>query len=254
MQWGRVCSGAGHGDGWKCPGWDPSARPYHIPTPLSHLLFPFPESFLGPWGAGGCSFWGAGPYTAVPQGAVEGCSMGFTKFCAALLNHPDLELQAIPRAVLEQVQYSSCSLFPMHPREHQDYFLVSPLPGASTLLAAEMLVQAGALLAGQLQVPGTSGVDFVSLSGLGSTGWAPEQLDHAPCCRLPHALPLHRQRGGPGAGTATPDPLHPDTADLGCHSTATGLGPDPRPPAGECGTPGCWSPLGNRVICARYPL
>ncbi|KAL9834453.1 tRNA (32-2'-O)-methyltransferase regulator THADA-like isoform 1-T1 [Geothlypis trichas] len=35
-------------------------------------------------------------------GAVEGCSMGFTKFCAALLNHPDLELQAIPRAVLEQ--------------------------------------------------------------------------------------------------------------------------------------------------------
>ncbi|XP_030913328.1 thyroid adenoma-associated protein homolog [Geospiza fortis] len=35
-------------------------------------------------------------------GAVEGCSMGFTKFCAALLKHPDPELQAIPRAVLEQ--------------------------------------------------------------------------------------------------------------------------------------------------------
>ncbi|KAF4790367.1 thyroid adenoma-associated protein [Turdus rufiventris] len=35
-------------------------------------------------------------------GAVEGCSMGFTKFCAALLNHPDPELQAIPRSVLEQ--------------------------------------------------------------------------------------------------------------------------------------------------------
>ncbi|XP_041890886.1 thyroid adenoma-associated protein homolog isoform X1 [Corvus kubaryi] len=35
-------------------------------------------------------------------GAVEGCSMGFTKFCAALLNHPHPELQAIPRAVLEQ--------------------------------------------------------------------------------------------------------------------------------------------------------
>ncbi|XP_058707040.1 thyroid adenoma-associated protein homolog isoform X3 [Poecile atricapillus] len=35
-------------------------------------------------------------------GAVEGCSMGFTKFCAALLNYPDPELQAIPRAVLEQ--------------------------------------------------------------------------------------------------------------------------------------------------------
>ncbi|XP_056215397.1 thyroid adenoma-associated protein homolog [Falco biarmicus] len=35
-------------------------------------------------------------------GAVEGCSMGFTKFCAALLNHPDAELQAIPQTVLEQ--------------------------------------------------------------------------------------------------------------------------------------------------------
>ncbi|XP_030316686.1 thyroid adenoma-associated protein homolog [Calypte anna] len=35
-------------------------------------------------------------------GAVEGCSMGFTKFCAALLNHPDAELQAIPRTMLEQ--------------------------------------------------------------------------------------------------------------------------------------------------------
>ncbi|XP_074777001.1 tRNA (32-2'-O)-methyltransferase regulator THADA-like [Athene noctua] len=35
-------------------------------------------------------------------GAVEGCSMGFTKFCAALLNHPDTELQAIPQTMLEQ--------------------------------------------------------------------------------------------------------------------------------------------------------
>ncbi|KAM6403913.1 tRNA (32-2'-O)-methyltransferase regulator THADA-like [Rhynochetos jubatus] len=35
-------------------------------------------------------------------GAVEGCSMGFTKFCAALLNHPAEELQAIPRTMLEQ--------------------------------------------------------------------------------------------------------------------------------------------------------
>ncbi|KAM6241830.1 tRNA (32-2'-O)-methyltransferase regulator THADA-like [Spheniscus humboldti] len=35
-------------------------------------------------------------------GAVEGCSMGFTKFCAALLNHPDKELQAIPQTMLEQ--------------------------------------------------------------------------------------------------------------------------------------------------------
>lgn len=78
----------------------------------SHLLFPFTKSFLGAWGSGGCSLWSACPDTALPQGAVEGCSMGFTKFCAALLNHPDLELQAIPRAVLEQVQYSWCLLFP----------------------------------------------------------------------------------------------------------------------------------------------
>lgn len=67
--------------------------------------------------------------------------MGFTKFCAALLNHPNPELQAIPRAVLEQVQYSLCPLFPVCPREHQSHFSVSPLPGASTLLAAEMLVR-----------------------------------------------------------------------------------------------------------------
>uniref|UniRef100_A0A8C8SWJ4 Thyroid adenoma-associated protein homolog n=1 Tax=Pelusios castaneus TaxID=367368 RepID=A0A8C8SWJ4_9SAUR len=35
-------------------------------------------------------------------GAVEGCSMGFTKFCTALLTHPHAELQAIPRTVLAQ--------------------------------------------------------------------------------------------------------------------------------------------------------
>uniref|UniRef100_A0A803XWF0 DUF2428 domain-containing protein n=1 Tax=Meleagris gallopavo TaxID=9103 RepID=A0A803XWF0_MELGA len=35
-------------------------------------------------------------------GAVEGCSMGFTKFCAALLNHPDTEMQAIPQTILDQ--------------------------------------------------------------------------------------------------------------------------------------------------------
>ncbi|CAM4564660.1 tRNA (32-2'-O)-methyltransferase regulator THADA-like isoform X1 [Lepidochelys kempii] len=35
-------------------------------------------------------------------GAVEGCSMGFTKFCTALLNHPHAELQAVPRTMLAQ--------------------------------------------------------------------------------------------------------------------------------------------------------
>lgn len=181
--------------------------------------------------------------------------MGFTKFCAALLNHTDPELQAIPRAVLEQVQYSLCPLFPVCPR------VVSQCPlslGQAPSWQLRCWGGAGALVAGQLQVPGdtwpaTARVGFVSLSGLGSAERAPEQLGHTPCCRLPHALPLHRQRGGPGAGTAAADPLHPDTADLGHHGTATGLGPDPRPPTGECGTPGCWSPFGKRIICARYP-
>ncbi|XP_072839234.2 tRNA (32-2'-O)-methyltransferase regulator THADA [Pogona vitticeps] len=35
-------------------------------------------------------------------GAVEGCSLGFTKFCTTLLRHPDPELQAIPKAMLAQ--------------------------------------------------------------------------------------------------------------------------------------------------------
>ncbi|XP_077776975.1 tRNA (32-2'-O)-methyltransferase regulator THADA-like isoform X3 [Podarcis muralis] len=35
-------------------------------------------------------------------GAVEGCSLGFTKFSAALLSHPDPELQDIPKTALEQ--------------------------------------------------------------------------------------------------------------------------------------------------------
>ncbi|XP_074868772.1 tRNA (32-2'-O)-methyltransferase regulator THADA-like isoform X2 [Carettochelys insculpta] len=35
-------------------------------------------------------------------GAVEGCSVGFAKFCTALLNHPHPELQALPRTMLAQ--------------------------------------------------------------------------------------------------------------------------------------------------------
>ncbi|XP_060105500.1 thyroid adenoma-associated protein homolog isoform X2 [Heteronotia binoei] len=35
-------------------------------------------------------------------GAVEGCSLGFTKFCATLLSHPDPELQDVPKAILTQ--------------------------------------------------------------------------------------------------------------------------------------------------------
>ncbi|KAJ6656538.1 hypothetical protein lerEdw1_003664 [Lerista edwardsae] len=36
------------------------------------------------------------------KGAVEGCSVGFTKFCTALLSHPDPDLRDIPRAMLAQ--------------------------------------------------------------------------------------------------------------------------------------------------------
>ncbi|KAM8797588.1 tRNA (32-2'-O)-methyltransferase regulator THADA-like [Eudromia elegans] len=35
-------------------------------------------------------------------GAVEGCSVGFTKFCTAMLHRGDVELQALPRTVLDQ--------------------------------------------------------------------------------------------------------------------------------------------------------
>ncbi|XP_060539742.1 tRNA (32-2'-O)-methyltransferase regulator THADA-like isoform X1 [Pantherophis guttatus] len=35
-------------------------------------------------------------------GAVEGCSVGFTKFCTTLLSHPSPELQNIPRTMLTQ--------------------------------------------------------------------------------------------------------------------------------------------------------
>ncbi|XP_077164125.1 tRNA (32-2'-O)-methyltransferase regulator THADA-like isoform X2 [Paroedura picta] len=35
-------------------------------------------------------------------GAVEGCSTGFTKFCASLLSHPNPELQDVPKTILDQ--------------------------------------------------------------------------------------------------------------------------------------------------------
>lgn len=45
--------------------------------------------------------------------------MGFTKFCAALLNQPDAELQAIPQTMLEQVPCSFRPTFPLCPGESQ---------------------------------------------------------------------------------------------------------------------------------------
>lgn len=52
MQWGRVCSGVGHGDGWKSPSWGPSARPYHIPTLSCHLTYSSLSQRVS-WGHGG---------------------------------------------------------------------------------------------------------------------------------------------------------------------------------------------------------
>ncbi|XP_053136408.1 thyroid adenoma-associated protein homolog isoform X2 [Hemicordylus capensis] len=42
-------------------------------------------------------------------GAVEGCSIGFTKFCATLLSHAEPELQDIPRTMLGQGLALLCS-------------------------------------------------------------------------------------------------------------------------------------------------
>lgn len=64
--------------------------------------------------------------------------MGFTKFCAALLNHPDKELQAIPQTMLKQVPGLFCPTFLLYPREPQGSVSMSPHPGVRTHLAAEM--------------------------------------------------------------------------------------------------------------------
>lgn len=37
------------------------------------------------------------------QGAVEGCCVGFTKFCVTLLSSSDAEIQAIPADMLNEV-------------------------------------------------------------------------------------------------------------------------------------------------------
>ncbi len=42
------------------------------------------------------------------QGAVEGCCIGFTKFCASLLSSSDPELRDIPAHMLKQVSADKC--------------------------------------------------------------------------------------------------------------------------------------------------
>lgn len=57
VQWGRICSGAGRGDGWKPRDWDPSARPHHIPPPcLLTCSSPSQGVFWGHGGLAGAAF------------------------------------------------------------------------------------------------------------------------------------------------------------------------------------------------------
>lgn len=77
--------------------------------------------------------------------------MGFTKFCAALLNHPDTELQAIPQTMLDQVL---CLFFPVFPR-----------PQGCVCVPAGPVLAAGPLPCGEgssLQVSSGVWMGFVS--------------------------------------------------------------------------------------------
>lgn len=46
----------------------------------------------------------------VHQGAVEGCCIGFTKFCASLLSSSDAEIRDIPAQMLKEVSVLLCIL------------------------------------------------------------------------------------------------------------------------------------------------
>lgn len=48
-------------------------------------------------------------HISLHQGAVEGCCIGFTKFCASLLSSGDAELQDIPADMLKQVRDNTLS-------------------------------------------------------------------------------------------------------------------------------------------------
>ncbi len=52
-------------------------------------------------------------HISIHQGAVEGCCIGFTKFCASLLSSSDAELRDIPAQMLKQVRDKtrSCLFF-----------------------------------------------------------------------------------------------------------------------------------------------
>ncbi|XP_066466034.1 tRNA (32-2'-O)-methyltransferase regulator THADA-like isoform X2 [Tiliqua scincoides] len=143
-------------------------------------------------------------------GAVEGCSMGFTKFCAALLRHPDPDLQEIPREVLDQglallssPRSSSVTRraagFPMlflcivagedppksHPLLahciqtllalagtpiHQDWDQTLDLPQVSAVHVLQTLVRGSGL--GTALHPYVTSMVTLSLKALGSPSWA----------------------------------------------------------------------------------
>lgn len=79
--------------------------------------------------------------------------MGFTKFCAALLNHPDTELQAIPQTMLDQVL---CLFFPVFPRP-QGCVCVPAVP-----VSAAGPLRCGAAAGSSLQVSSGVWMGFVS--------------------------------------------------------------------------------------------
>lgn len=58
-------------------------------------------------------FWGKARSFFSHQGAVEGCCVGFTKFCVALLSSSDAETRAIPADMLSEVSDGTrCYGFP----------------------------------------------------------------------------------------------------------------------------------------------
>lgn len=53
-------------------------------------------------------------HISLHQGAVEGCCIGFTKFCASLLSSSDPELWDIPAHMLKQVSGDTCLYVFLH--------------------------------------------------------------------------------------------------------------------------------------------
>lgn len=47
-------------------------------------------------------------HVSLHQGAVEGCCIGFTRFCASLLSNSDPEFRDIPSLMLKQVSGDTC--------------------------------------------------------------------------------------------------------------------------------------------------